>query len=119
MTTWARGSEQPVIWESSAYHRGGYAYRLCKVNDGKYWEVNEQCFKDGHLKFAGKFCSKLAQSHLKTFSEAMSKFHFEYCFYSTLQETKPGDIRYWIPPSQKLKLVKRGLMLGIHKICRG
>jgi len=53
VTTWEQGSQQTVIWQSSAYHRGGYAYRLCKVNDGKYWEVNEQCFKDGHLKFAG------------------------------------------------------------------
>ena len=34
-------------------HRGGYAYRLCKVNDGKVWEVTEECFQNGHLNFYG------------------------------------------------------------------
>ena len=53
-TTWERGTNQEVYWESKAYHRGGYAYRLCKVNDGKVWAVTEKCFQDGHLNFAGK-----------------------------------------------------------------
>ena len=78
MTTWKRGTNQGIIylgcyksknkkiiskikifidvyWESKAYHRGGYAYRLCKVNNGKIWEVTEECFQNGHLKFAGSF----------------------------------------------------------------
>ena len=39
----------------NAFHRGGYAYRLCgPVEKGKEWMVNEQCFRDGHLKFVGK-----------------------------------------------------------------
>ena len=42
-----------VMWKSKAYHRGGYAYRLCKVEDGKFWKVTEECFQNGHLKFAG------------------------------------------------------------------
>ena len=54
-TVWKRGVPATVIWESSAYHRGGYAYRLCgPVVPGKEWKVNEQCFRDGHLKFVGK-----------------------------------------------------------------
>merc|ERR1719412_855543 len=53
-TTWKRGVPATVIWESSAYHRGGYAYRLCgPVKPGKEWKVNEKCFREGHLKFAG------------------------------------------------------------------
>ena len=42
-----------VYWNSGAKHRGGYAYRLCKVNNGKYWHVTEECFQRGHLKFHG------------------------------------------------------------------
>merc|ERR1719340_275985 len=52
VTTWERGTNQEVLWESKAYHRGGYAYRLCKVKKGKIWKVNEKCFQKGHLKFA-------------------------------------------------------------------
>ena len=47
------GEPAVVYWQSGAKHRGGYAYRLCKVNDGKIWEVTEECFQDGHLKFSG------------------------------------------------------------------
>ena len=43
-----------VFWSSGANHRGGYAYRLCKVTDGKYWEVTEECFQGGHLNFYGE-----------------------------------------------------------------
>ena len=32
---------------------GGYAYRLCKVPTGGISKVTEQCFRDGHLSFAG------------------------------------------------------------------
>jgi len=53
VTTWERGTNQEVLWASSAYHRGGYAYRLCKVKNGKIWKVTENCFQNGHLKFAG------------------------------------------------------------------
>ena len=34
-------------------HRGGYAYRLCKVKNGKPWKVTEKCFQNGHLNFHG------------------------------------------------------------------
>jgi len=53
VTTWERGTNQEVYWKSQAYHRGGYAYRLCKVKKGKIWKVTEKCFQNGHLKFAG------------------------------------------------------------------
>ena len=53
-TTWERGTNATVMWESKAYHRGGYAYRLCRVRRGKTWKVNERCFRRGHLKFASK-----------------------------------------------------------------
>jgi len=54
-TGWIRGSVVPVIWLTSAYHRGGYAYRLCgPLEKGKEWYgVHEQCFRDGHLSFHG------------------------------------------------------------------
>ena len=55
MTTWTRGQPTEVYWASGARHRGGYAYRLCKVNDGRFWEVSEECFQAGHLNFYGKF----------------------------------------------------------------
>ena len=50
-TIWHRGQPAEVLWASGMGHRGGYAYRLCKVNDGKVWEVTEQCFQNGHLNF--------------------------------------------------------------------
>jgi len=54
VTTWTRGEPAEVYWNSNAYHRGGYAYRLCRVPDGQYWKVTEECFQQGHLNFAGE-----------------------------------------------------------------
>lgn len=48
------GEPAEVYWHSGAYHRGGYAYRLCRVHNQKYWKVTEECFQQGHLNFAGK-----------------------------------------------------------------
>ena len=53
VTTWPRGQLAEVYWASGARHRGGYAYRLCKVNNGKFWKVTEKCFNKGHLNFYG------------------------------------------------------------------
>ena len=53
VTTWTRGQPAEVYWASAARHKGGYAYRLCKVNEGKFWEVTEECFQQGHLNFHG------------------------------------------------------------------
>jgi len=53
LTTWTRGEAAEVYWVSNAYHRGGYAYRLCRVPDGQYWKVTEECFQQGHLNFSG------------------------------------------------------------------
>jgi len=53
-TKWTRGEPAEVLWTSGAYHRGGYAYRLCRVHNQKYWKVTEECFQQGHLNFAGK-----------------------------------------------------------------
>ena len=52
-TTWIRGEPAEVYWTSGMKHRGGYAYRLCKVKNGKPWKVTEKCFQDGHLNFHG------------------------------------------------------------------
>ena len=41
------------MWNSGMGHRGGYAYRLCKVKNGKPWKVTEKCFQNGHLNFHG------------------------------------------------------------------
>ena len=48
------GEAAEVYWRSNGYHRGGYAYRLCKVHDGQYWKVTEECFQQGHLNFSGR-----------------------------------------------------------------
>ena len=53
LTTWTRGQPAEVFWASGANHMGGYAYRLCKVMEGKFWEVSEECFNEGHLNFSG------------------------------------------------------------------
>ena len=53
ITTWTRGQPAEVFWASGANHMGGYAYRLCKVNNGKFWKVTEKCFNKGHLNFYG------------------------------------------------------------------
>ena len=54
-TKWKRGEPQEVYWNSGAKHRGGYAYRLCRVHNGQYSHVTEECFQEGHLKFHGKY----------------------------------------------------------------
>jgi len=57
--TWVRGEPAEVAWYSNAHHRGGYAYRLCRINYSDYtetplvWEVTEECFQNGHLNFFG------------------------------------------------------------------
>ena len=33
VTEWVRGQPAEVYWQQTAEHRGGYAYRLCKVRD--------------------------------------------------------------------------------------
>jgi len=55
VTYWERGTNQEVFWNSNAYHRGGYAYRVCKVQDLGHFTsgITEECFQKGHLKFAG------------------------------------------------------------------
>merc|ERR1712204_134089 len=53
VTTWKRGVPADVYWTSHAHHRGGYAFRLCKVENGEVWKVTEECFNNGHLKFSG------------------------------------------------------------------
>jgi len=52
VTTWTRGEAAEVYWTSNGYHRGGYAYRLCRVPQGQYWKVTEDCFQQGHLNFS-------------------------------------------------------------------
>ena len=53
VTSWTRGQIAEVFWASGAKHRGGYAYRLCKVPIGGISKITEKCFEDGHLDFAG------------------------------------------------------------------
>ena len=57
VTTWKRGVPADVYWTSHAHHRGGYAYRLCKVENGEVWKVTEECFNEGHLNFSGTLLS--------------------------------------------------------------
>ena len=44
VTAWTRGQIAEVFWASGAKHRGGYAYRLCKVPDGDISKITQQCF---------------------------------------------------------------------------
>jgi len=53
VTEWKRGTNQWVYWKSGAQHRGGYAYRLCKVPAKGISGVTEECFQKGHLNFHG------------------------------------------------------------------
>jgi len=46
---WPQGSEQDVAWNIIANHGGGYAYRLCPKSSN----LTEECFRNGHLQFAG------------------------------------------------------------------
>ena len=39
-TTWTRGENTEVFWASGGRHRGGYAYRLCKVPGGDITKVS-------------------------------------------------------------------------------
>ena len=43
-TEWIRGEPAEVYWFASADHRGGYAYRLCKVTF-LYVDILEENFK--------------------------------------------------------------------------
>merc|ERR1711988_1947624 len=54
-TVWALGSVQEVGWYVLANHGGGYAYRLCKLNENHDYDadVSEECFNSGHLSFVG------------------------------------------------------------------
>ena len=53
VTEWVRGQPAEVYWRITADHRGGYAYRLCKVPDEGVIGITESCFQDGHLDFYG------------------------------------------------------------------
>merc|ERR1711934_193823 len=58
VTVWNRGTNAEVIWkvaqsETAGHHKGGYAYRLCKVGGGGIAAVTEECFQQGHLNFFG------------------------------------------------------------------
>jgi len=53
VTTWKRGETADVYWASGGRHRGGFAYRLCKVGNGGISKVTEKCFQDGHMDFVG------------------------------------------------------------------
>ena len=59
VTTWTRGQIAEVYWASGAKHRGGYAYRLCKVPDRGISKITEQCFEDGHLDFSRDFLTQI------------------------------------------------------------
>ena len=61
-TTWFAGQPAEVAWASGAHHRGGYAYRLCRVTGGKIWTVTEECFQKGHLNFYGINLKSLSKS---------------------------------------------------------
>ena len=53
MTEWKAGSYQEVSWFYSAFHQGGYIYRLCKKPKHGIAGLTEECFQEGSLKFEG------------------------------------------------------------------
>ena len=70
-------------------HRGGYAYRLCKVNDGKVWEVTEQCFQNGHLNFSGDTTWIYINPYPKNFNP--ENFKAQPIKTTTIGTTPPGS----------------------------
>ena len=46
-TVWTRGKAEPVYWTTGAGHKGGYAYRLCKIPPGGVSQITEECFNQG------------------------------------------------------------------------
>jgi len=53
VTDWKRGSIVEVVWGITANHGGGYSYRLCKVPEGGYSKLTEECFQQISLEFVG------------------------------------------------------------------
>merc|ERR1712141_70777 len=51
-TEWEIGSEQEVVWTSRGSHKGGYAYRLCKLPEEGRTGITEECFTKNVLQFA-------------------------------------------------------------------
>jgi len=51
-TEWELGSVQEVAWVSTAYHLGGYTYRLCKLPEEGRMGLTEECFQKNILRFA-------------------------------------------------------------------
>jgi len=49
---WTQGEPAVVEWLMTAQHRGGYAYRLCRVPSDGVSAITEDCFENGHLDFA-------------------------------------------------------------------
>ena len=99
-TIWHRGETAEVTWASGMGHRGGYAYRLCKVNDGKVWEVTEQCFQNGHLNFSGDTTWIYINPYPKNFNP--ENFKAQPIKTTTIGTTPPGSqwakINLWLKP---------------------
>ena len=72
VTTWKRGVPADVYWTSHAHHRGGYAFRLCKVENGEVWKVTEECFNNGHLKFSGTLILFIIHALTKSFQSVQN-----------------------------------------------
>lgn len=49
-TTWTEGSHVEVSWTQTAFHGGGYQYRLCPADQ----ELTEECFQKTPLQFVGQ-----------------------------------------------------------------
>lgn len=47
---WTAGAQVEAKWSLRANHGGGYAYRLCPLEEN----LTEECFQQHHLSFAGK-----------------------------------------------------------------
>jgi len=99
-TIWQRGQPAEVFWQSGMGHRGGYAYRLCKVNDGKVWEVTEQCFQNGHLNFYGDTTWIYFNPYPKDFN--LANFKAQPIKTTTIGTTPPGSqwakVNLWKKP---------------------
>ena len=52
-SSWVAGTNVEVAWAITANHGGGYAYRLCPIDNDTAESLSEECFQSHHLSFSG------------------------------------------------------------------
>merc|ERR1712032_310644 len=98
-TEWQIGSIQEVVWTSTGSHRGGYTYRLCKMQEGGRTAITEECFTKNVLEFATSF------TMIKTMNKN-GKGKWEKFEQTDLSEGTYPEGSVWRPVGKHLKSAK-------------